>query len=344
MKSTRAAFTLIELLVVLFVIALLLALLLPAIQAARETARRINCTSNLKQIGLAIHEYESMWGSLPPPVLLSVGSRNIPASKGWSAFARILPFLDQAPLFLAANFSHTFESPANMTVSATPIAAYICPSDPGNAVVEGISPFGTLTSLAPSNYAFCSGDWYVWGGFGLRPSRSAFSPNVSRRASDFSDGLSNTLLATEVLAGQYQVTECGGQLVRLNPVDVPGDDVPSDRKGIVKDESACVPWRSGHLLWTAGGVDQTGFTTALTPNFKLTSVFSRNNETDIIGVREWLGGPTYAAVVARSRHAGGVNALMGDGSVQFVQETLAPPVWRAMGTLGGNEIVDSSRF
>ncbi len=340
----RAAFTLIEVLVVISIIALLIALLLPAVQAARETARRISCASNLKQFGIAFHNYESSWGVLPPPILLAANSRSPRASKGWSAQARLLPVLEQSVLFDAVNFAFPFEDSANVTVVGAALAIFSCPSDPTGAVQVGSSAFPTLPKTAGTNYAVSVGDWFVWGGFGLNGSRSAFSPNQSRRLAEFADGLGETLLMAEVLVRQNQVTECGGQLVALNPIDVPGSDVPPERKGIVRDESACMSWTAGHTVWAAGGVDQTGFSTAAAPNAVVTSVFAGGAQTDLISTREWLGGPTYAAVVSRSRHPGGVQVLMGDGSARFVKETVDAAVWRSLGTRSGGEVVDSSSY
>ena len=340
----QAGFTLIELLVALSIIAVLIALLLPAIQAARESARRISCSSNLKQLGIAFHNYESSWNVLPPPVLLAAGPRSVPVTKGWSAHARLLPVLEQGNLYDTVNFSFPFENAANTTVVGTYVSVFTCPSDSTQAARTGLTAFAALPATAGSSYGVSTGDWFVWGGFGWNASRSAFSPNQSRRIAEISDGLGGTLLMAEVRVQQAQVTECGGQLASLSPEDVPGSDVPSDRKFLVRDESACSSWTSGHAVWAAGGVDQTGFTTALPPNASLISTFSRGEETDIISVREWLGGPTYAAVLARSRHKGGVHALFGDGSVRFVKDTIDRMVWRSLGTRSNGDVVDASSY
>ena len=126
----RRGFTLIELLVVIAIIAVLIALFLPAVQAAREAARRAQCINNLKQLGLAFHNYESSQTVLPP-AFVGAGIGNVVAwTNGWSALARILPYIEQGNLFNAANFFIWKEDPTNTTVVAFYISALVCPSDP----------------------------------------------------------------------------------------------------------------------------------------------------------------------------------------------------------------------
>ncbi len=335
----RSGFSLIELLVVLFILGVLFALLLPAIQSARQASRRVRCMNNLKQLGLALHNYEASWGAFPPPLLLKAGLGRTPVAKGWSAHARLLPFHQQGNLFNSINFISSFESPSNQTVMVTEVATYSCPSDVDRPTLTGLSAFASNVDAAATNYAVCMGDWFVWGGFGENGSRSAFSPNQVRKLEAFTDGLSSTLMMSEVLRKQHQITECGGLLVGLNSDEVPGTDVRGPRREIVSDQSHCSPWDGGHSAWVAGGVDQTGFTTAKPPNSRLPTDSPPGQETDIIGVREWLGGPTYAAVLARSRHPDGVNGLLADGSVRFFNRTINPSVWRALGTMNSGEIV-----
>ncbi|MDR3619039.1 MAG: DUF1559 domain-containing protein [Paludisphaera borealis] len=345
-RQGRTGFTLIELLVVLFIIAALIALLLPAVMAAREAARRIQCVSNLKQLGLALQQYESSNGVFPPPLLLVVGNNNVPKGVGWSAQARLLPLIEQTALFDAINFGFGFDAPANQTVSSTPVAAFACPSEVNSTTLNVGLIYPGLTMAGTTNYAVSEGDWYIWGGFGFgtTPNRSAFSPNVSHKMADFTDGASNTLFIGEVRTRQNQITECGSLLNKRYPSEVPGTDVPYDSRGGVVKATACSFWGNGHSLWADGSVDQTGFTTARPPNYAEPADFSRSQHSDTLSVREYLGGPTFASVTARSHHSGGVNALLADGSVQFFSNSINIVLWRALGTRSGGEVVDSSAY
>jgi prepilin-type N-terminal cleavage/methylation domain-containing protein len=131
-------FTLIELLVVIAIIAVLIALLLPAVQAAREAARRIRCANNLKQIGLALHNYETAVGAYPMSMSLSGSGTTTACFSGWSAQARILPYLEGDALFNAANIGVFKEDPANSTVVALTVSTFICPSEVRPQPIDGM--------------------------------------------------------------------------------------------------------------------------------------------------------------------------------------------------------------
>jgi prepilin-type N-terminal cleavage/methylation domain-containing protein len=179
----RHGFTLIELLVVIAIIAVLIALLLPAVQSAREAARRIACTNNMKQLGLALANYESSNGVLPPQqTMLQVGNKQPTSYTSWGVTARLAPFMELGPLYNSMNFTLKYSDPTNTTVSYITISTLICPSeikpqpDPGAG-----EPFGV------SNYGWCVGDWYVFGGVSAVANRSAFCVDISRRLAAFTD-------------------------------------------------------------------------------------------------------------------------------------------------------------
>src|ERR1700722_8612676 len=128
-RRSRPAFTLIELLVVIAIIAILVALLLPAVQAAREAARRTQCRSSLHQLGLALHNYESVFGVLPPSIQV-IGTCNTLQSNGcWSILARLLPYFEQSNLYQKCNFRLNKEDPTNASAIQQSIPLYICPSE-----------------------------------------------------------------------------------------------------------------------------------------------------------------------------------------------------------------------
>ncbi|MGE3818025.1 MAG: DUF1559 domain-containing protein [Isosphaeraceae bacterium] len=341
MKRRRlgtGGFTLIELLVVIAIIAVLIALLLPAVQSAREAARRIQCVNNLKQIGLAVHNYESIGGALPPSVVLSGQGNVVSWWGGWSVHGRVLPFLEQGSAFNSINFSLSYNAAANTTVMGTSISAFLCPSE-----VRPETRLDGGSRSAVTNYGFTMGDWFVWGGFSGPENRGAFGPNRSRRWADFTDGTSNTMLATEVKTYQTYLRDCGGLSLVNRPQDVP-DPVADPR--VVAPEyrgSGCSLKTTGHTEWVDGHVHQSGMTTAWTPNREIFGADERT-DLDLTGKREVSGGPTFAAVNARGWHPGGVNVLLADGSVKFLMETVNGQTWRALGSVSGGDVLSADSY
>jgi prepilin-type N-terminal cleavage/methylation domain-containing protein/prepilin-type processing-associated H-X9-DG protein len=336
----RNGFTLIELLVVIAVIAVLIALLLPAVQAAREAARRVQCTNNLKQLGLALHNYENVNGAFPPTTLLVYASPTAPNpyyKSEWSVTARIAPFLELGPMFNAINFTLTYDDPPNTTVSTLSIAMILCPSDPhtaalddGHGRTEGVMTYGNVV-----------GDWYVWWKAGP-VNRSAFSPNVSKRLAEFTDGLSNTLLFSESQVEHYQLRSCGST-GGLTPTNFP-DTTQSPALIKTLAPTCSKTGALGHQKWGNGSVFNNGVTTALTPNTKVLALPGDPNSYDIVTTDENQGGPTYAALTADSYHPGGVNCLLGDGSVKFIKDSVNGQAWRALGTIAGGEVISADAY
>lgn len=344
-RTTRAGFTLIELLVVIVILTVLMALLLPAIQSAREAARRIKCANNLKQLGLAVHQYDSTHGMLPPTLVLKGRSTQIDWAGSMSVHARLLLFLEQAPLYSAINFN-TQDPSVNSTVTSQSIEVFLCPSEADPQAASNGSGYTGVVS-----YGWCMGsdNMYVFGGI---PSfnRTAFGPNIVRRLSSFTDGLGQTMLASEVRGRQYLRTNCGW-LIRPSPGTSPAQGPqPGDSSGIFAV--------AGHLSWADGHVDQSGFTAAWRPNSRVVVQVADSNDPttppvigegfsidqDLEGNRETDGGPTFAAITSRSYHHGGVNILLGDGSVRFIKDSLVANVWNALSTVSGGEIVSADQY
>jgi prepilin-type N-terminal cleavage/methylation domain-containing protein/prepilin-type processing-associated H-X9-DG protein len=339
-------FTLIELLVVIAIIAVLIALLLPAVQSAREAARRIQCTNNLKQIGLALMNYESSNGSFPPTTILVPGGTS-PGTwafeSSWSAVARSSSFMEQGGLYNAINYSLTYDDPVNTTVSLTSLPLLMCPSDPGPRF-DLPKPQRGGTGLATTSYGTCDGDWYVWSvnwamaSVGPR-NPSLFGPNFARTIAQVTDGLSNTLAASEGTIGHLQARHCSGAAGTappgFSPTNVPAAGAASVTAlaGLIAS-CASKPAPVGHTRWSNGGVYYSGFTTALPPNQPIDRDWVDEND----------GGDTYMSLSASSFHGGGVNMLFGDGSVRFIKNSVSPQTWRNLGSIAGGEVISADSF
>ncbi len=345
--ANRRAFTLIELLVVIAIIAVLISLLLPAVQSAREAARRMQCPNNLKQIGLALHNYENTIGALPPCLLwcfsgydgtLTSGPTNaIQTYKSeWSVIARISPFLEQGTVYSAINFDMTYDDPQNLTASEISLAVLNCPSDPD----AGPLPDGKGGYEGTMSYGNLEGDWFVWFYPGPQ-NRSAFSPNYSRRFAQFTDGLSNSMVYGESQISHYQLRSCssnGG----MTPYSFPD---PAQSPALIQSMAppVCSVKEAAHQKWANGKVFFNGVTTALTPNTKVLLPGDPNSY-DLVTHDENQGGATFAALTADSYHPGGVNVLMADGSVRFVKDSINGQAWRALGTIAGGEVISADSY
>ena len=331
----RHGFTLIELLVAIAIVGILIGLLLPAVQAAREAARRLQCTNNLKQLGLGVLNYESSHGALPPQQVLSFTGNVVSWKSQWGVTSRLAPYLDQGPLYNAINFALKSGAAGNTTVASTNLAMLLCPSEINQKPFTSTSSAGVVRTYGVSNYGWCEGDWYVYGGPGSPLTRSAFGPNLSRRFAEVTDGLSQTIFAAEVKTYTPAYHDCPSvvPMALASPWAVP--DPASILMVIRNAPTVCKSPASGHTRWVNGNSFYDGFTTAQPPN---------SEGADLTSIDEDDGGPTYSAVTSRSFHAGGVNTLFGDGSVRFLKSSIDWKNWRALGSVSGNEILSASDY
>jgi prepilin-type N-terminal cleavage/methylation domain-containing protein len=309
-RKSNYGFTLIELLVSIAVIALLIALLLPAVQAAREAARKTQCRNQMKQIGLALHNYHDVYNRLPPSSCLHRTNSQL---GNHGALTQILPFLDEGNRYAAIDYSISISS--NVLLEQD-IPLYQCPSRPSHNEAAG--------GAHSSSYALNRGEWFVWNPNDRTFGSGVFNPNTALPFAAITDGTSQTIALAEVRPRM--------PLKR-------GNGSPSNA-GAPRpaDDSMFSTWsiedRRTHENWATGEIMHSGFTTTFPPN---------SGYLDYIST--WTQGPlptssiSYAAITSRSWHAGIVFALLVDGSVHTINENIDSNVWRSLGTRSGGEIV-----
>src|SRR5687768_4163025 len=341
-KCFRRGFTLIELLVVIAIIGVLIALLLPAVQMAREAARRSQCVNNLKQFGLAVQNYASAENSLPLGHSIERRTGVSPNYRlhGWSAQARLLPYIEQESKYVTLNFDVHQDQPAvNATAKAIRISTFVCPSDPradDPRIPNGVTAYGNV------NYSANRGVWFVWDGFLVgKKNDHPFGVNYGARFGHITDGLSKTILFAENKVRQPFIRGCTGMIYQPNSAtpEPSIDASPADVLFYFNCAGGSIRTEHNHTEWNTGEVHHSGFTFAWPPNTISPGAAEGITvpDTDLVAVRELDGGPTYAAVTSRSYHPGGVNIGLGDGSVQFISNSIDRRVWRAMSTMSGGE-------
>ncbi len=327
-RRRRFAFTLIELLVVIAIIAILIALLLPAVQQAREAARRTQCRNNLKQLGIALHNYHDTFTVFPASgynLGQCNGTRVPTAIQNTNGLVMLLPYIDQAPLYNQFNMSAPFGPfnycslyggtgcpsfagyPGNSTggggtwpnaaLTATVIAGFRCPSDTGNPLLTGANHYGPAggASAQKTNYDFSAeqiiSSCFDWNG---RRPRYMFQDHSACRMSDITDGSSNSIAMGEVV------------------MDV---------------------WNGTTSPWAYRGWVHTGINFAAPVNRWSTATACNPGVNDLPGVRACTWGETS------SRHTGGVHLLFGDGAVRFASENMSQTLRSSLSSINDGNVV-----
>lgn len=333
-RSRRQALTLVELLVVIAIIGILAALLLPAVQMVREAARRAACLNNLKQIGIALQSYHAAHRVLPfgcgPDRDYWIPSLGTPDDRRYSAHSQLLPYLEQDNVYGVLDFRvapfHPYVNAAmgHPEVYASPeglvdngrgavveIPVFLCPSD--------------LDQLEPpwghNNYRSCNGS--TWSG---RNGNGMFGQNSRTRFADVSDGLSNTAMFSERAKGTWNEFAYDARADLYDIGGVWSEDAFRQACGTLTAETA-TPYDhdyDGGQTWLEGNMNWTRYNHVVAPN----RISCKNGIT-------WTG----VAMAASSRHVGGVNVLMGDASVRFVDATIDEEAWQALGTIAEGETV-----
>jgi prepilin-type N-terminal cleavage/methylation domain-containing protein/prepilin-type processing-associated H-X9-DG protein len=358
--KSRHAFTLIELLVVIAIIAILIALLLPAVQAAREAARRSQCTNNLKQIGLAMHNYHTGIGTFPlggtkAPPGGSYGATYVSGWGTWSAHALMMSFLEQQALYNAANFSWAVGFGAawsiNSTVTTTDLNVFICPSDG----LSPISPGGSQWAGLNNNYLASVGTSTNYMNQGATTGLFTEGGYAAYGVQTVTDGTSNTIAFGESLIGDLTIENVRW---RDGPVSAGGYagggpfyDCSGYYQAVMTDINTCQQLFANPnpnnntginnekgFRWAEDMGGMTLFNTVVPPSslqytFTYCGLgFSNNNATD------------QGYQNSNSNHPGGANFLFADGSVHFIKSSINIKTYWALGTKADGEVISSDAY
>ena len=316
MVRTRRGFTLIELLVVIAIIAILIGLLLPAVQKVREAAARMKCQNNLKQIGLALHNYHDVNSCMPPGRSSGVS---------YSAHAFLLPYIEQDNVFKAIKFSLSSSDAANALPRGTNLSIFTCPSDPVQVPPPGLGGTnyrvneGTsiLNSYGPSDTSGVN--------VNMPPPNGGFFVDSQYRFADITDGTSNTAAFSEHLKGDFTDGISSPNADTFKPGTYPAtpDEAMAQCAAIDVKNLAYQGNSNVGAPWIKGSHSISSYWHASPPGF-----------------RSCMFPPSRISTTANSMHTNTVNVLLFDGSVRGVPYSVDLTVWRALGTRNGGEPIN----
>ena len=341
-SRSRRGFTLIELLVVIAIIAVLIALLLPAVQAAREAARRAQCVNNLKQLGLAVHNYVSSTNVLPAQCMYPASS---PISGGWSYGwpLALLSQIEQQQLFNAFNFTTTPYGVENTTVSYVQLNGFLCPSD-GAGSRPG-APNGTNSYVGnyggPGTMLLTSGT--------VVPLAAAIATGGPVGIESIRDGTSSTTLFSERLVG-----------LAANPTLYPGATDSKRALFLVPGSATTYNTFASTMPFLQACKSLPGTTASAASNlngdtwvksypwYVSENSFNHFGTPNMMSCKNAADGYSYVGPLGiappTSNHAGGVNSAMADGSVKFMKDTVDTATWWALGTRNGGESISGDAY
>jgi prepilin-type N-terminal cleavage/methylation domain-containing protein/prepilin-type processing-associated H-X9-DG protein len=348
MLRRRSAFTLIELLVVIAIIAVLVGLLLPAVQKVREAANRMSCQNNLKQMGLALHNYHDVSYKFPPGIITNQNDLHLQNGQG-TGFDLLLPFIEQDNLQKLWNPNLSWADGANASASETQVKLFYCPSNRSEANLDLQALAQLLGRALPDpagiDYLLCKGSNANLCPQTMEPfnGRGVFDVNSRTRIAEIIDGTSNTFAIGEGAGNSPRYQARLAYDATTPALDPSGTPLRIDQGWAVGSVGNTMMASSGYMYGSVLGVTamRGGFTPAYDEPMNNPLVLaaigydqSCDNSETTIGVFDTVSG-------FRSLHTGGCNFLMCDGSVRFIKETILAATYQALSTRAGGEVVGS---